>query len=179
MGLDSSIWDIDWQSGAAAMFPGASAWAYTVDADTNKPKFRQMFFAPFKGPDGDCGANQVAISYSMCSASKNKDAAWAYLSFMTSEAAQQAAYAPDPNNAGNTIYPLRMDENTTTFNYGIPPFTTDYKLSEDLQPVYDGLKANTDHVVDIPMDPGRFLDLRVQGEFEETSQMSQIGRAHV
>jgi ABC-type glycerol-3-phosphate transport system substrate-binding protein len=85
------------------MFPGASAWAYTVDADTNKPKFRQMFFAPFKGPDGDCGANQVAISYSMCSASKNKDAAWAYLSFMTSEAAQQAAYAPDPNNAGNTI----------------------------------------------------------------------------
>ncbi len=158
MGLDSSIWDIDWQSGAAAMFPGASAWAYTVDADTNKPKFRQMFFAPFKGPDGDCGANQVAISYSMCSASKNKDAAWAYLSFMTSEAAQQAAYAPDPNNAGNTIYPLRMDENTTTFNYGIPPFTTDYKLSEDLQPVYDGLKANTDHVVDIPMDPGRFLE---------------------
>ena len=77
---------------------------------------------------------------------------------MTSEAAQQAAYAPDPNNAGNTIYPLRMDENTTTFNYGIPPFTTDYKLSEDLQPVYDGLKANTDHVVDIPMDPGRFLE---------------------
>lgn len=158
MGLDSSIWDIDWQSGAAALFPGASAWAFTVDTATNEPKFRQMFFAPFKGPDGSRGANQVAISYSMCSASENKEAAWAYLSFMTSEAAQQAAFAPNPNNPEETIYPLRMDENTTAFNYGIPPFTTDYKLNEDLQAVYDGLKANTDHVVDIPMDAGTFVE---------------------
>lgn len=159
MGLDGTVWDIDWQSGAAAMFPGSSAWAYTTDEATGEPKFKQAFFAPFAGPNGDRGAQQIAIGYSMCSESENKEAAWAYLSFMTSEAVQQAAYAPNPNNGSETIYPLRMDENTTKFaTYGIPPFTTEYKLNENLQPIYDGLKAATDYVVDIPMNPDKMVE---------------------
>ena len=52
MGLDSTIWDIDWQSGAAAMFPGASAWAYAVDATTKQVPFKQAFFPPFSGQIG-------------------------------------------------------------------------------------------------------------------------------
>lgn len=155
MGLDSSVWDIDWQSGAAAMFPGSSAWAYAVD-ETGAPKFNQAFFAPFKGPNGDRGANQVCINYSMCSESKNKEAAWAYLSFMTSEAAMQAAYTTAED--GSKVYPLRMDENTTSFNFGIPAFTTDYTISAELQPIYDGLKANTAYSRRIPMDPGKFVE---------------------
>lgn len=159
MGLDAAtVWDIDWQSGAAAMFPGASAWAYAVDTATKQVPFKQAFYGPFTGPNGDKGANLQSIAYSIYSGSKNKEAAWAYLNFMTSEAAQTAAYMPDPENPSETLYPLRMDENTFKFNYGIPPFTTDYKLNDNLQPAYDGLKAASEAPVNIPMDPNKMVE---------------------
>lgn len=158
MGLDATQWDIDWTSGTAAMFPGVSAWAYYADNTTHKPAFRQAFLPAFTGKDGSGGANQTYIAYSMYTGSRNKEAAWDYLSFMTSEAAQTAAYMPDPDNEGQVLYPLRMDENAYKFNYGIPPFTTEYKLSESLQACYEGMKAASESPVNVPMDAPKLLE---------------------
>jgi ABC-type glycerol-3-phosphate transport system substrate-binding protein len=160
MGLDGTQWDIDWTSGTAAMFPGVSAWAYAVDTKTQDVPFRQSFYPAFKGADGIGGNNQTYIAYSMYSGSKNKEAAWAYLSFMTSEYARQNATAPNPDDAAVTINPLRMDENTYRFTcYGIPPFTTEYQLTGDFALAYEGLKAAANTVVNVPFDAEQMVNL--------------------
>jgi len=160
MGLDSTIWNIDWTSGVAAMFPGVSAWAYEVNPTTKTVPFKQTFYPPFVGPTGASGCEQSFIMYAMSAAGKNKELAWQFLNFMTSELSRQSAYAPNPDDATKTIYPLRMDENTYMFMaYGIPPFSTEYKLSGDFKSAYEGLKAAAQNPGSFPVNPPKMVEI--------------------
>lgn len=160
MGLDGTQWDIDWTSGTAAIFPGVSAWAYNADNKTKESPFRQAFYGPLIGPEGYSGVNQTYVSYSMYAGSKNKELAWEYLKFMTSEWVRQNATAPNPDDATVTIKPMRFDENTYRFMcYGIPPFTTEYNLTGDIAVAYEGLKKASENPVNVPIYATGMVDL--------------------
>ena len=139
MGLDNSVWNIDWAAGIAATFPGVSSWAFEVD-ENGDPKFNQVFYPAFSGPEGS-GATLNVISYSMYAGSKNKEAAWEYLKAVTSEEFRENAYAKNPADEGETVHVFRYDEDTTSFTFGLPPFTTEYTLNEDFAKLYNGLYA--------------------------------------
>ena len=139
MGLDNSIWDIDWEASIAATFPGVSSWAFLTDEDGD-PRFNQVFYPAFMGSKGG-GAVLNTISYSIYAGSENKDLAWEYLSAMTSEEFRNNAYCKDVNDPEVTIHVFVYDENTTSFTFGLPPFTTEYTLNEEFAKLYNGLYA--------------------------------------
>ncbi|MBN1778359.1 MAG: extracellular solute-binding protein [Clostridiales bacterium] len=139
MGLDNSIWDIDWEASIAATFPGVSSWAFLTD-ENGDPRFTQVFYPAFTGPKGG-GAVLNTISYSIYAGSENKDLAWEYLSALTSEAFRNNAHCKDVNDPETTIHVFVYDENTASFTFGLPPFTTEYTLNEDFAKLYDGLYA--------------------------------------
>ncbi len=156
MGLDNSVWDIDWEAGIAATFPGVSSWAYLTDEDGD-PKFTQVFYPAFTGPNGG-GATLNTISYSIYAGSKNKDLAWAYLKAMTSEAFRVNAYAKDPNDPGKTQHVFVLNGESTGFTFGLPPFTTTYTLNEQLAKLYDGLYAAMQSPVTIYVDRAKLIE---------------------
>ena len=138
-GLDNSIWNIDWYAGVSATFPGVSSWALEKDAD-GQPKFNQVFYPAFNGNNGEKGgAPMETISYAIYAGSDNKEAAWAYLSAMTSEEFRVNATGVLD---GETYNVFKYDEDTTSFTFGLPPFTTEYELNEDFAKLYDGLYAS-------------------------------------
>lgn len=79
------------------------------------------------------------ISYAIYAGSDNKEAAWAYLSAMTSEAFRNNAVA---DYEGEEVYPFVYDEDRTGFGFGLPPFTTEYELNDDFAKLYNGLYAS-------------------------------------
>ena len=138
-GLDNGVWNIDWAAGISATFPGVSSWALIKD-ENGEPAFNQVFYPAFNGNNGEAGgAPMETISYAIYAGSDNKEAAWAYLSAMTSEEFR--------NNAtgildGETYNIFKYDEDTTGFTFGLPPFTTEYELNDDFAKLYDGLYAS-------------------------------------
>ncbi len=138
-GLDNGVWNIDWKAGISATFPGVSSWALIKD-ENGEPAFNQVFYPAFNGNNGEAGgAPMETISYAIYAGSDNKEAAWAYLSAMTSEEFR--------NNAtgvldGETYNIFKYDEDTTAFTFGLPPFTTEYELNDDFAKLYDGLYAS-------------------------------------
>lgn len=138
-GLDNGVWNIDWKAGISATFPGVSSWALIKD-ENGEPAFNQVFYPAFNGNNGEAGgAPMETISYAIYAGSDNKEAAWAYLSAMTSEEFR--------NNAtgvldGETYNVFKYDEDTTAFTFGLPPFTTEYELNDDFAKLYDGLYAS-------------------------------------
>ena len=158
MGLDNSVWDIDWQKGVAGTFPGVSCWAVLADPITKEQRFPQSFYNAPVGPGGR-GAGTSVIGYSIYAGSKNKDLAWQFLKALTSEKFREEAYAINPLNEAETLNIFKYDENLFTFTFGIPPFTTDYVLSPAMQILYDGFKAATVSPSMVPSDPNRLVDL--------------------
>ena len=138
IGLDNSIWDIDWEAGVAATFPGVSSWAFLVDGNGD-PLFNQVFYPAFIGPEGS-GATLNTISYSMYAGSNNKDAAWEFLKTFTSKEFREGAYAVD-EATGATVYPHRYDQDKNSFGWGLPPFDAEYDLNEDYAKLFNGLSA--------------------------------------
>lgn len=137
--LDNSVWNIDWYAGISATFPGVSSWALEKDED-GAPKFNQVFYPAFNGNNGETGgAPMETISYCIYAGSKNKEAAWAYLSAVTSEEFRNAATA---NYNGEEVNVFKYDEDTQGFTFGLPPFTTEYELNEEFAKLYDGLYAS-------------------------------------
>ncbi len=137
IGLDNGIWDIDWEAGVAATFPGVSSWAYmTVDGE---PKYNQVFYPAFIGPEGS-GATLNTISYSMYAGSENKDVAWEFLKTITSKEYREAAWTLD-EATGEIVYPHAYDVNRTSFGWGLPPFAAEYELDEDFAKLFNGLSA--------------------------------------
>ena len=137
-GLDNGVWDIDWEAGIAATFPGVSSWALIKDAD-GEPAFNQVFYPAFNGNDGTPGgAPMESISYAIYAGSAKKDLAWKYLSAMTSEQFRNDAHA---DFEGETKHVFKYDEDTTGFTFGLPPFTTEYELNDDFAKLYNGLYA--------------------------------------
>jgi multiple sugar transport system substrate-binding protein len=147
MGLDTSIWDVGWEKGVAGMFV-ASSWAVPYDQTAKKYPFKVGVYNVPKGPNG---RNTLVdeIGYSIYKGSKNKDLAWQFLKFMTSQEFRVNAYTTDPDT-GQKVYPFRYDENRYSFTtqygkeifgYGIPPFTTKYKLNPQFKALYDGFEA--------------------------------------
>lgn len=138
-GLDNGVWNIDWKAGISATFPGVSSWALIKD-ENGEPAFNQVFYPAFNGNNGEAGgAPMETISYAIYAGSDNKEAAWAYLSAMTSEEFR--------NNAtgvldGETYNVFKYDEDTTAFTFGLPPFTTEYELNDDFAKLYNGLYAS-------------------------------------
>ncbi len=138
-GLDNGVWNIDWKAGISATFPGVSSWALIKD-ENGEPAFNQVFYPAFNGNNGEAGgAPMETISYAIYAGSDNKEAAWAYLSAMTSEEFR--------NNAtgvldGQTYNIFKYDEDTTAFTFGLPPFTTEYELNDDFAKLYNGLYAS-------------------------------------
>lgn len=141
MGLDNSIWNIDWVAGVAATFPGVSSWAYKTD-ENGDPLFNQVFYPAFQGPEGS-GATLNTISYSIYAGSKNKDLAWEYLKAMTSEEFRVNAHAVNPVTEEETCI-FKVDEDTNSFTFGLMPFTTEYELNEEFAKLYNGLHAAMD-----------------------------------
>lgn len=156
MGLDNSVWDIDWEAGIAATFPGVSSWAYLTDSD-GEPKFNQVFYPAFSGPAGS-GAPLTTISYSIYAGSTNKDLAWEYLKAFTSEEFRVNAHAQNPDNTDETKYVFRYDADTTGFTYGLPPFTTEYELNDELAKLYDGLYAAMQAPVTVYVDQAKLIE---------------------
>lgn len=156
LGLDNDIWDIDWSAGVAGTFPGVSSWAIQTDP-AGGLKFPQAFYPAPSGPAG-AGADLNVISYSMYAGSKNKEAAWEVLKAITSEAFRQNAYSL--NEAGEKVYPFRYDENMAKFaGYGIAPFDSEYKLSDTLQPLYDGFRDAANNAILVPMQADKMVEL--------------------
>lgn len=138
-GLDNSVWNIDWKAGISATFPGVSSWALIKD-ENGEPAFNQVFYPAFNGNNGEAGgAPMETISYAIYAGSDNKEAAWAYLSAMTSEEFRVNATGVLD---GETYNIFKYDEDTTAFTFGLPPFTTEYELNEDFAKLYDGLYAS-------------------------------------
>lgn len=138
-GLDNSVWNIDWKAGISATFPGVSSWALIKD-ENGEPAFNQVFYPAFNGNNGEVGgAPMETISYAIYAGSDNKEAAWAYLSAMTSEEFRVNATGVLD---GETYNIFKYDEDTTAFTFGLPPFTTEYELNEDFAKLYDGLYAS-------------------------------------
>ncbi|MDP4147209.1 MAG: extracellular solute-binding protein [Bacillota bacterium] len=144
MGLDTSIWDVDWEKGIAGMFV-ASSWAVPYDQTAKSYPFKVGVYNVPKGPNG---RNTLVdeIGYSIYKGSKNKDLAWQFLKFMTSQEFRDNAYTTDPDTGGK-VYPFKYDVNRYAFStqygkeifgYGIPPFTTQYKLNDEFKTLYDG-----------------------------------------
>lgn len=156
MGLDNSVWDIDWEAGIAATFPGVSSWAYLTDAQGN-PRFSQVFYPAFTGPKGG-GAVLNTISYSIYAGSKNKALAWEYLKTMTSEEYRNNAYAKDVNDPGKTVHFFVLNEESTGFTFGLPPFTTERKLNDQLAKLYNGLYAAMLTPVTIYVDQAKMIE---------------------
>lgn len=141
-GLDNSVWNIDWAAGIAATFPGVSSWALEKDAD-GAPAFNQVFYPAFNGNNGEAGgAPMETISYCIYAGSKNKEAAWAYLSTVTSEEFRNAATA---KYNGEDVNVFVYDEDTQGFTFGLPPFTTEYELNDEFAKLYNGLHASMNH----------------------------------
>lgn len=138
-GLDNGVWNIDWKAGISATFPGVSSWALIKD-ENGEPAFNQVFYPAFSGNNGEAGgAPMETISYAIYAGSDNKEAAWAYLSAMTSEAFRNNAVA---DYEGEEVYPFVYDEDRTGFGFGLPPFTTEYELNDDFAKLYNGLYAS-------------------------------------
>jgi len=136
IGLDNSVWNIDWAAGVAATFPGVSSWAYMAD-EYGDPLFNQVFYPAPIGPKGN-GATLNTISYSIYEGSTKKDLAWEYLKAMTSEEFRTNAYC---ELDGEIYHAFRYDEDTNRFTFGLPPFTTKYELNEEFAKLYNGLAA--------------------------------------
>lgn len=137
-GLDNSVWNIDYAAGISATFPGVSSWGLQLDAD-GAPAFNQVFYPAFNGSNGEAGGAPLeTISYAIYAGSDNKEAAWAYLSAMTSEEFRNNAKAVVD---GEEVYPFVYDEDREGFGFGLPPFTTEYELNEEFAKLYDGLYA--------------------------------------
>ncbi len=158
MGLDNTVWDIDWQKGVAGTFPGVSSWAVLVDPVTKEQRFPQSFYNAPVGPAGR-GAGTSVIGYSIYAGSKNKDLAWQFLKTLTSESFREGAHAINPNNEAETLNIFKYDENLFTFTFGIPPFTTEYKLNPAMQLLYDGFRSAAASPSMVPCDPGRLVEL--------------------
>lgn len=154
-GLDNGVWNIDWYAGISATFPGVSSWALEKDAD-GQPKFNQVFYPAFNGNDGEVGgAPMETISYAIYAGSKNKEAAWVYLSAMTSEEFRNNATA---QYEGETVNVFKYDEDTTSFTFGLPPFTTEYELNDEFAKLYDGLYASMQHPYTLYADQFNLLE---------------------
>lgn len=154
-GLDNSVWNIDWKAGIAATFPGVSSWALQVD-ENNEPLFNQVFYPAFNGNDGEAGgAPMESIAYAIYPGSKNKEAAWAYLSAMTSEEFRNNSYA---NYNGEKVNVFVYDEDRTSFTFGLPPYTTEYELNDDFAKLYDGLYAAMQHPFTLYADQAHLLE---------------------
>jgi len=99
------------------------------------------------------------ISYAIYAGSDNKEAAWAYLSAMTSEEFR--------NNAtgvmdGETYNVFKYDEDTTAFTFGLPPFTTEYELNDDFAKLYNGLYASMLTPFTLYAEQRRLLDATIK-----------------
>lgn len=138
MGLDNTVWDIDWEAGIAATFPGVSSWAFLTD-ENGDPRFNQVFYPAFVGPKGS-GATLNTISYSIYAGSKNKELAWEYLKAFTSKDFRENASAVNPVT-GETVNVFKYDENTASFTFGLPCFEAEYTLNEEFAKLFDGLHA--------------------------------------
>ena len=158
-GLDNGVWNIDWAAGISATFPGVSSWALIKD-ENNEPAFNQVFYPAFNGNNGEKGgAPMETISYAIYAGSDNKEAAWAYLSAMTSEEFR--------NNAtgvldGETYNIFKYDEDTTAFTFGLPPFTTEYELNDDFAKLYNGLYASMLNPFTLYAEQRRLLDATIK-----------------
>jgi multiple sugar transport system substrate-binding protein len=144
MGLDTSIWDVDWEKGVAGMFV-ASTWAVPYDQTAKSYPFKVGVYNAPKGPNGRATLDDE-IGYSIYKGSKHKDLAAQFLKFMTSQEFRDNAYTTDPDS-GQKVYPFKYDENRYAFStqlgkdifgYGIPPFNTKYKLNDTFKTLYDG-----------------------------------------
>jgi ABC-type glycerol-3-phosphate transport system substrate-binding protein len=147
MGLDTSVWDVDWQKGVAAMFV-ASSWAVPYDQASQTYPFKVGVFNVPQGPGGR-GTLIGEIGYSIYKGSKNKDLAWEYLKFMTSQEFRDNAYVTDPDT-GEQVKPFKYDENRYSFSsvigqwyfgYGVTPFATEYSLNDEFTALYTGFQA--------------------------------------
>lgn len=158
-GLDNGVWNIDWKAGISATFPGVSSWALIKD-ENGEPAFNQVFYPAFNGNNGEKGgAPMETISYAIYAGSDNKEAAWAYLSAMTSEEFR--------NNAtgvldGETYNIFKYDEDTTAFTFGLPPFTTEYELNDDFAKLYNGLYASMLNPFTLYAEQRRLLDATIK-----------------
>lgn len=158
-GLDNGVWNIDWKAGISATFPGVSSWALIKDGN-GEPAFNQVFYPAFNGNNGEKGgAPMETISYAIYAGSDNKEAAWAYLSAMTSEEFR--------NNAtgvldGQTYNIFKYDEDTQGFTFGLPPFTTEYELNDDFAKLYNGLYASMLNPFTLYAEQRRLLDATIK-----------------
>ena len=96
MGLDTSIWDVDWEKGVSAMFV-ASSWAIPYDQAAKSYPFKVGVYNVPSGPGGR-GTLISEIGYSIYKGSKNKDLAWDVLKFMTSQEFRNNAYTTNPDS---------------------------------------------------------------------------------
>jgi ABC-type glycerol-3-phosphate transport system substrate-binding protein len=158
-GLDNGVWNIDWKAGISATFPGVSSWALIKD-ENGEPAFNQVFYPAFNGNNGEAGgAPMETISYAIYAGSDNKDAAWAYLSAMTSEAFRNNAVAVVDGVESN---PFVYDEDRNSFGFGLPPFTTEYELNDDFAKLYNGLYASMLNPFTLYAEQRRLLDATIK-----------------
>ncbi|MCL1987225.1 MAG: extracellular solute-binding protein [Firmicutes bacterium] len=155
LGLDTSVWNIDWPAGVGAMFVGAGPWGIYVD-EQGAPLFNQMVMPPPVGSGGR--GNYVAIiGKSMFAGSNNKELAWEYMKAMTSRDFRENAFT---TVNGERSYPLRFDENTTAFGWGIPAFEIDTnRLQGDFRDWFLGFQAAATFPGITATDPATLLEL--------------------
>jgi|GEM_PF-1711789 len=123
LGLDTSMWNIDWVAGVGGMFVGAGPWGMYVNPETRAPAFTQAVMPPPVGANGGRGNYVAIIGLSIFAGSDNQELAWEYLKALTNREFREAAWTL--NDAGERIYPLRFDENSYRFGWGLPAFHID------------------------------------------------------
>ena len=139
LGLDTSVWNIDWAAGVGAMFVGAGPWGLYVDSETRQPLFSQTVLAPPQGPGGRGNAVSI-LGMSIFAGSDNQELAWEYLRAMAGREFRENAWTT--NAAGERVHPLRFDENSYRFGFGIPAFEIDEsRLTGHFRDWYLGFKA--------------------------------------
>ena len=157
LGLDTSVWNIDWAAGVGAMFVGAGPWGMYINQDTREPLFNQTVMPPPTGPGGR--GNYVAIiGMSIFAGSQNQELAWEYLQAMTSRDFREGAWTT--NDAGERVYPLRFDENSYRFGWGLPAFQVDEsRLTGHFRDWFLGFQAAALHPNVTVMYPPVLLDV--------------------
>ncbi|MCL2662115.1 MAG: extracellular solute-binding protein [Oscillospiraceae bacterium] len=161
LGLDTSVWNIDWAAGVGGMFVGAGPWGMEVNNETREPLFTQTVMPPPVGANGGRGNFVSIIGMSIFEGSNNKELAWEFLKAMTCREFREAAWTI--NDAGERIYPLRFDENSYRFGWGLPAYQIDEsRLTGFFRDWYLGFKAasafpaitamNSDAILDVTRD---------------------------
>ncbi|MCL2378396.1 MAG: extracellular solute-binding protein [Defluviitaleaceae bacterium] len=139
LGLDTGIWNVDWPAGVGALFVGAGPWGVYVDATSQQPLFNQIVLPPPQGPGGSGNVTAI-IGISMFAGSDNQELAWEYMRAMACRNFREGAWVT--NDAGERTYPLRFDENSYRFGFGIPAFEIDEsRLVGQFRDWYLGFKA--------------------------------------